>query len=96
MVIRAVATLGACALAACALEVPDPAELAAQCRPAGGGPNCNGDRRRDECEELGLPAAYGFDTGCKHPVRPNGEQCDRRRQGLYRCEARGDLTCCYE
>lgn len=84
-------------LIACGLEVPDVGEFNQQCRPAAGGPNCNGDRRRDECAAAGLPTAYGFDTGCLHPVRPSDAgACAQRRQGLYRCHEAGDLTCCFE
>lgn len=67
-----------------------------KCRPRNGGPNCNGDRRADECRAAGLPDAYGVDLGCEHPVRPTDDgECARRPQGTYRCLERGDLLCCY-
>ncbi len=92
---RLVALVLALALAACSLSVPsavDGTDL--QCRPVGGGPNCNGDRRVDECAALGLPTAYGLDVGCMRPVRPVGSQCVERWQGTYRCVESGDLLCC--
>jgi hypothetical protein len=79
----------------CASVVDVPALDEFQCRPPAGGPDCNGDRRRDECSSLGLPDAYGVDVACRRPVRRVDGECRERWQGTYRCEAHGDLLCCY-
>lgn len=82
-------------LSACSFELPTKVDGSAlQCVPDDNGPNCNGERRRDECAALGLFSAYGVDRACAHPVLPVGGACVERWQGTYRCVAHGDLLCC--